>query len=236
MSQVTLCLDPEEFAGDTVRIEGDAYRHLFRARRLPKGARLRLVDGRGAARWGVVEVIDRRSAEVHLGEPTESNEPAYRLTLWIAAPRPERAAWLVEKTTELGVHAITFFSSERSPRRYGEGQGDRLRRMATAAVEQCHRARVPEITVGESWDRLEASLGAATEEDRIVLHPEGEEGGAWGAAGVGAGIVLVGPEGGFSAAEVEGLRGARFVLRGLGVRILRVETAAVVAASRLLLP
>jgi 16S rRNA (uracil1498-N3)-methyltransferase len=236
MSRVTLCVDPEDFAGDILRIEGDAYRHLFRARRLPKGTRLRLVDGRGSARWGMVEAIDRKSAEVHLGEATASNEPAYRLTLWVAAPRPERAAWLVEKTTELGVSAITFFSSERSPRHYGEGQGDRLLRMATAAVEQCHRARVPEITVGEDWSNLEASLGPANGEDRIVLHPEGEEGGSWGTAGAEAGIVLVGPEGGFSAAEVEGLRGAGFILRGLGERILRVETAAVVAASRLLLP
>ena len=236
MSRVTLCIDPKEFAGEVVHIEGDAYRHLFRARRLPKGAQLRLVDGRGSARWGTVETIHRRGAEVHLGDATSSNEPIYHLTLWIAAPRPERAAWLVEKTTELGVSAITFFSSERSPRRYGASQGERLRRMAVAAVEQCHRARVPKITVGEDWGTLEASLGAASGEDRIVLHPEGETTDPWRAPKAEAGIVLIGPEGGFSAAEVEVLRAVGFRQRGLGDRILRVETAAVVATARLLLP
>ena len=82
-----------------------------------------------------------------------------------AALRPERAAWLVEKATELGATAIHFFRSEHTPRNYGEGNLERWRRMAVAAVEQCHRATCPEISGVESWQNLLDAAGHHIDED-----------------------------------------------------------------------
>ena len=237
----TLLVEPAAFAGDEISIEGDAYRHLFRSRRLAVGATLRVVDGEGRARWGEVVRVDRRRGSAVLGDEAPTNEPDYRLHLVVGALRPERASWLVEKATEVGVAAITFFSSERSPRQYGTAQLERLRRVARAAVEQCHRARVPDLSGVLAWKEMPGLLAAnrsSSAERFVLLAPEARsaEMEGRGEEPKQKGFLVVGPEGGFSAEEVSQLRvdwGCRPV--ALGPRVLRVETAAVAGASGLLL-
>lgn len=92
---ITHLVSPDAFKGDEVVVDGQVYRHLFRARRLAVGARLRVVDGQGRARWAEVAGIDRRQARLVLGDGAPAHEPAYELTLIVAALRPERASWLV---------------------------------------------------------------------------------------------------------------------------------------------
>lgn len=233
MAMITHLTTPEAFDGTELVIEGPAYRHLFRSRRLAKGARIRLVDGKGRARWAEVRTIDRRTATLGLGEAAESHEPAYRLDLWVAALRPERAAWLVEKATELGAASIRFFRSERTPRNYGEGNIERWRRMAATAVEQCHRARCPEISGVETWQSLCEATGPYTDDanDLLVLDAEGYSSTHVVPPGK-AGMVVVGPEGGLSEAELAELEALDATPLSLGRRVLRVETAALVAAAR----
>lgn len=227
---VTLLLAPEIFAGEHARVDGPEYQHLFRARRLAKGEPLRVVDGQGEARWAQVAHVDRRHAELRLGAPAPSHEPGYELELLVAALRPERASWLVEKATELGVVAVRFFASERTPRHYGAGMLERLGRVARAAVEQCHRARLPEISGVHGWDELSTRVRAA--EDRWVADT------AQGSAElrpVGArGVVVIGPEGGLTERESESLDALGGTRVSLGARTLRVETAALAACARLL--
>ena len=228
-------LTPEELAGDTARVEGDAYRHLFRARRLAVGDRLRAVDGAGRARWAEVESVDRRAGVLRLGGEAPAHEPEYRLELLVATPKKERASWLVEKATELGVAAVRFVASERSPRDWGAGTRDRLVRMAVSAVEQCGRARVPEVTGVHGWDEVPGLLEGLG--DRWLLHTAQEsvgEGGFPPPVGT-SGAVLVGPEGGWTDAEADELRSLGCRPVHLGERVLRVETAAVVAAAQVLL-
>ncbi len=280
---ITVLLRPEDLAGDgvahdlvahdlvahdlvahdRVEIEGNAYRHLFRARRLETGSRLRAVDGKGRARWAEVVRVERRLATLSLGAPAPANEPEYRLHLWVAALRAERASWLVEKATEIGVYSIRFVTTERTPRKYAAASLERLRRVARAAVEQCHRSRVPEISGVEPWEVLTASLGETGRAgaDRYVLDldarrresglsskqqgmfgssehalqrrgwandSEPQAQGRWG-------LVLVGPEGGWSGTEKRQLRKLDCRAVSLGHRTLRVETAAIAAAAKLLL-
>lgn len=237
-AMVTLIVAPGDLERARVEVTGDDYRHLFRARRLAVGDRLRIVDGRGNARRAEVERVSRRSAELAVVGPAPTHEPTCRLELWVAALRAERASQLVEKTTEIGVFAIRFIASERTPRQYGVAHLERLRRVAAAAVVQCHRARVPEIAgvdPSEVWTRRLQELPASW--DRSLLHTasHAESTAASWPGDHDAGVVLIGPEGGWSdaeAAELERL-GCRAV--HLGPRILRVETAAVVAAARFLL-
>ncbi|HYU30993.1 MAG TPA: RsmE family RNA methyltransferase [Thermoanaerobaculia bacterium] len=234
MSFPTL-LAAEGVAGGELRVEGEAYRHLFRARRLAVGDRLRVVDGRGSARWGEVVRIDRSSGVLALREPAPVNEPAVRLDLLVPTLRPERASWMVEKVTELGVRAIHFLHTERAPRHFGEGTLDRLRRVAAAALEQCQGALLPEITGPHEWrelPRLAADAGS-----RWVLDPGGESvGSVRSVRSVGStAALLVGPEGGWSDSERAELRAAGWRAVGLGPRVLRIETAAVVGAAAVLL-
>jgi len=226
-----ITLVTEELDSGEVTVEGEAYRHLFRARRVPVGAALRVVDGRGHARWGEVARVDRSSAKVALGDPAPANEPSFRLELLVPTFRPERASWLVEKATEIGVSAIRFLNSERAPRTFGDGTIERMLRVAVAAVEQCHRSLVPEITGPDAWEEIgRLAIGI---EGRWFLDPQGAPGG-WGPLGT-SGALLVGPEGGWAPEEREQVLAEGWLPVGLGPRVLRIETAGLVGASMLLL-
>ncbi len=235
---ITVLLRPEDLTGDRVELEGATYRHLFRARRLPAGVRVRAVDGLGQARWAEVARVERRRAVLSLGESAPDNEPAYRLHLRVAALRSERASWLVEKATEIGVRSVGFIATERTPRKLSPAGLERLRRVARAAVEQSHRSRVPEISGVEAWETVTAFLSDAGDDaDRYFLDTGASSrsaGQSWPARGS-SGIVLIGPEGGWSDSETPQLDqlGCRAV--SLGRRTLRVETAAIAAAAKLLL-
>jgi 16S rRNA (uracil1498-N3)-methyltransferase len=226
-----LLVAPAELAGERLAIEGDAYRHLFRARRLERDARLRLVDGRGGARWAEIAALDRRHAELRLLGKAPARDPQRRVELFVAAPRPERAAWLVEKATELGVFAVRFVASERSVRGVDDKGLARLRRVSGAALEQCGGARLPELSGPHRLDEV-APLAAACAA-RYLLEPRGAE--RLPAGGAPAAAVLVGPEGGWSDGERAELTTIGVTAASLGERVLRVETAAVAAASLLLL-
>ena len=233
---ITVLVSPDGLAAGEARVEGDAYRHLFRARRLAAGDRIRAADGRGRARWGEVARVDRRAAVLALGEPAPANEPAWRLELVVAAPRRERASWLVEKATELGAAAVRLVAAERAPRDYGPGSLDRLRRVAAAALEQCHRAVLPEVTGIHPWDELPALLEPAAA--RWLLDPAPGARPAAEALGPPApgatGALLIGPEGGWTDPERAELTALGCAAVSLGDRVLRVETAAVAAAALLL--
>jgi 16S rRNA (uracil1498-N3)-methyltransferase len=225
-----LLVTPAELAGERVVVEGEPYRHLFRARRLATDARLRLVDGEGRARWAEVAAIDRRHAELRLLGPAPAHDPARRVELFVAAPRPERAAWLVEKATELGVAAVRFVASERAVRGVDEKSLARLRRIAGAALEQCGGARLPALSGPHDLGELPRllSIGVAA----YLLDPGATA--PLPAGGSEATAVLVGPEGGWSDDEAVALAAAGALRVRLGERVLRVETAAIAAAALLL--
>lgn len=217
-------------------LEGDAYRHLFRARRIGVGERLRVVDGEGHARWGEVIQVGRSAALIELAEPAAPNEPRLHLEVLVATLRPEPASWLVEKATELGAGAIRFLNTERGPRSFGPGTADRLRRVAVAAVEQCHRARCPEVTGPHPFAEV-ATLASAAHH-RWLLDPAATSpppASTLPPHGSPMESLLVGPEGGWSPAELETLDAAGWQRISLGPRILRIETAVLAGAALLLL-
>ncbi len=247
---ITVLLKPEELDSEHVELEGANYRHLFRARRLPVGVTIRVVDGLGRARWAEVERVERRRAVLSLAARAPSHEPAYRLHLWVAALRPERASWLVEKATEIGVRSICFIATERTPRKVTPSGLERLRRVARAAVEQSHRSRVPEITGAVPWETVvEALCDGGDDVDRYVLDTSGREeenspqkregqsrsnGFKSALPRMGRGWVMIGPEGGWSDSERRQLQELGFRAISLGRRTLRVETAAIAAAVKVL--
>jgi 16S rRNA (uracil1498-N3)-methyltransferase len=237
----THVVSPVEFDSTEIGVSGSAHHHLFRVKRLGVGDEVRIVDGEGRARRAVVARVDRAHAVLALGSAEPSRESPLALELLVAPPKPDRAAWLVEKATELGARAVRFVLSERAARgerAFGPAQILRLHRVAIAAVEQCGRARVPEVSgphpLGEALDRLAAPASGPA--DLLVLDPGGDPAERWAAEVAPAAAVLVGPEGGWTAAELEALdrRGGRRI--GLGERVLRVETAAVAACALLLVP
>jgi len=230
---ISLLVPAEGLVGGEWAVDGDAYRHLFRARRLAVGDRVRLADGAGAARWAEVAAVDKRSARLRLGEAAPVPEAAVRVTLLVAAPKKERASWLVEKVTELGVAAIRLIETERTPRGFGEGTVQRLERVAVAAFEQCGRGVLPAVSGTHGWGEVRGLVEGF--ESRWVLDlVEGAVPGGQMGAENGRVVVVVGPEGGWTEGERRELAewGCRAVV--LGPTVLRVETAAVVGAALVL--
>ena len=222
-----MLVTPTELAAGELWIEGDRYRHLFRARRLAVGDRLRLVDGGGRARRAVVERFEHGRTLLRLSAAESVHGPSRGVELLVAPPRPPRATWLVEKATELGVAAIRFIGAERAPRRYGDATLARLRRVATAALEQSEQALLPELSGVHPWCELESLLASSAERRRLERGAE-----PWRPAiGDGRLALVIGPEGGWSEAETAALDELGCRATGLGPTVLRVETAAVVAAA-----
>ena len=220
---IHLLVEAGDLARETVEVEGADHRHLFRARRLQVGDRVRLVDGRGGARWSVVEKVAARRASLRTGEAAPALEPARRVALFVSAVRPERAAWLVEKATELGLRELRWFVSERTARSLPERALERQRRVAKSALEQSGGAWLPAI--GAPVPLIETAVGAGS----VVLHPGA--GTPFADVAGAAEAVVVGPEGGFTEREIEELTGRGAVAARLGPRVLRTETAAVAALA-----
>ncbi|MCH9646888.1 MAG: 16S rRNA (uracil(1498)-N(3))-methyltransferase [Deltaproteobacteria bacterium] len=230
MSAITsLLVSVEELASERLEISGEPYRHLFRARRLACGDRLRLVDGEGRARWARVAEVGAKSAWLEPGATAPSQDPVRRVRLLVASPRFQRATWLVEKATELGVAEIHFLSTERTPREYGEGNSRRLERIARSALEQSQGSLLPKLSCGCSFDEI-PRLAAGCEVTWYLDTTPSEEGPV-DTSGTDSTALVVGPEGGWSEGERARFEAWEIKSWSLGARVLRVETAAVVAAA-----
>ena len=143
--------------------------------------------------------------------------------------------WAIQKCTELGIDAITPIISERCEvRLHGDRQSKKLehwRRIVRSACEQCGRNRVPTVA---SPVRLTDWLQAIDVDLGLICHPQGTTiARAATATGSTPGTLamLVGPEGGFTADEVEHARHSGFQLTHLGPTIMRTETAPVAILS-----
>jgi 16S rRNA (uracil1498-N3)-methyltransferase len=140
-------------------------------------------------------------------------------------------AWLVQKATELGVARIVPITAERVVARPGAARGEERRarweRIARAAVKQSRRAIAPVV---EAPRRLADLLAETPGPDTIWLClPGAPSPAAAGPPPPARLLILVGPEGGFSAPEVEAARAAGARPVGLGPRTLRSESAGLVA-------
>jgi 16S rRNA (uracil1498-N3)-methyltransferase len=226
-----LYLEPEEFGASEVALTGPRARRLREVLRLREGATLQVFDGRGQEREACISSVGRGAqgaVTLVLGEAvTPAAEPPVPVTVVCAFPRASRGDWLVEKATEIGVAQLIPRLAARSVLEPGDGRVARWRRIAIEAAEQCERCFVPEIGG-------EPPAGAT----HVVAEPEATTSIGETVAALrsppSALVLHIGPEGGWSPEEVESFRASGASLVSLGPRLMRVETAAIVAAAQLL--
>jgi 16S rRNA (uracil1498-N3)-methyltransferase len=214
-------------------LKGDEARHLARVRRLRPGDVVEVFDGRGfATRAEVVEVGRDRVELRTLGDPIPDRAAACRLTLATAVPKGERFDWLIEKATELGVERLVPLVTERSVVDPRDAKLDRLRHVIVEAAKQCGRNRLMELDRSTPWP---AFLATQVETERWMAHPSGRSPDAWPKPRRGGHATLaIGPEGGFTEAEVEAAGAAGWRAIRLGATLLRIETAGLAGCSMLL--
>ena len=225
-----LHLAPDRISGGRATLTPEARHYLADVLRLAPGAPLEVFDGRG----GAYDAAFEEGESVALGPRREVPPPSARVWLAFALAKGEKAELVVQKATELGVARLLPFQAGRSVVRLDAGRAveraRRWRRVAEEAARQCGRSEVPEVSVPGT---LQSALAAAPAGFvRILFHAgDGEGLGALCAPGAEGFLAVVGPEGGFTGAEVDAARAAGCRLGSLGPRVLRAETAAIAAAA-----
>lgn len=220
--------------GLTVSLGGEAANHLSRVLRLQPGDTLVVFDGSGIDFSAEIIAIGRRDVRIRIGQNMEAaTESPADLTLLQGVCRGPRMDAVIQKSTELGVRRILPVLTGRSVVRLDDDQRERRRQhwrqVAISACEQCGRSCIPEVALPQSLPEVLAEGG--TGEVRLLLDPAATS--TMSSAGPlrGSIVLLVGPEGGLTPEERElatarGFRGVR-----LGPRILRTETAPLVALT-----
>lgn len=237
-------ISPQAMDGETgvAWIEGREAHHLRRVLRLAAGDRVVVTAGQGESWEATVHKMEPERVTVRLLRKLSSNETGLELILAQGLPKGDKMDFILQKGTELGIRRFVPLVTERTVIRLGEADKkkrlERWQRIAVEASKQSGRDLAPEVspvTNLEHW--ADALAGDIT----LIVPWEGEKAVSLKkeiapikVRGVGRVAVVVGPEGGLSSREIAwlGERGARTV--SLGPRILRTETAAIVACALIL--
>lgn len=208
--------------------------HVVRVLRMREGAPLIVFDGSGADHHAEIARIEGDKVVIRLGNTTPGTaESPLRITLVQGVSRSDRMDWTLQKATELGVAAVSPVLTSRSVVRLDEKQAEKKqihwRGIVIGACEQCGRSRVPAVTAPMA---LRSYLSTVRKEGmRLVLSPSAPAS-LTGIASLPAKVeLLIGPEGGLDDEELLGAQKAGFMPVRLGPRVLRTETAAVVALT-----
>ena len=225
---------PDMAAGGLGTLDADESRHAVRVLRLREGDPIHVTDGRGHLYACRIVAADDHTCTVEAAEvlPT-THSPLPTLHLAVAPTKnPSRMEWLVEKAVEVGVGEITLLQCDHSERTFLKT--DRLERLALSAMKQSLHTLLPKINPPVKLsDWLHSPLSTLHSPLKFIAHCEADQPrrplGEALAAGRDA-VVLIGPEGDFSPAEIALALDCGFQPVSLGPSRLRTETAALYAA------
>jgi len=212
-----------------VLLEGDEAHHLSHVCRFHVGDEVTLFNGDGREYSARIMQISRRQVELEItAMQSPERELPYPLHIAVTLPKGERADWLVEKLTELGVTTLVPLQSRRSVVRPSISKLDRLRRLVIEASKQCGRNHLMTIDASTDWATYWPKVPPQWQ--RLIAHPTGS---SWHEKLERPTVVAIGPEGGFDDSELVDAIAAGWRCVALGPRILRIETAAVACAALL---
>ena len=237
-------LDDAQISDDTAVVTGSDAHHLLHVLRMGVGDTFTVVDDRGVERVATITEAAEDRLRAALGQPRRSPvEPRLHLTLYHGLPRASRYEASLRMCTELGVSAFVPVLSAKSVVRLSGGAVERKRqrwqRIVEEAAKQCGRARLPDVLPPMPWldalahFRADGAPGvmpsaALAGSDAPSLASRASELARQDAERL---ALFIGPESGFDLSEEADARDAGVTLVTMGPRVLRTETAAVVAAA-----
>jgi 16S rRNA (uracil1498-N3)-methyltransferase len=241
MSANRFFIPASDFEREQVRLGREQAHQIGHVLRLKAGDAITVLDDSGQEYDVVLTTVGPSEAMGQItGRRRAPGEPTVQLTLFQSLLAREKFEWVLQKATEVGVVQIVPVLTERSlvrVKRMEPARLDRWRRIVTEAAEQSHRGRIPKL---ESVSAFGEAVGRRSDFDRCLIAAPSPAAVALrealrGAAGAETSIaLLVGPEGGFTPQEVALACEKGAIPIGLGPRVLRTETAAVVAAALVL--
>jgi 16S rRNA (uracil1498-N3)-methyltransferase len=211
-----------------VVVDGPEAHHLAVVCRARPGTRVCLFNGDGHEYPALVREASRRGVTLDVvGAEAPERELGFRVEVAAPLPKGDRAQFLIEKLTELGVTSFVPLRTARSVVQPRENTREKLERYVIEASKQCGRNVLLRVETPVDW--VEYCRRGDLPGLRILAHI-GETEADWPARQDVA--LAVGPEGGFTEEEVAEARQAGWRLVGLGPRTLRVETAALLLAAQ----
>ena len=221
-------------------IEGVDARHISKVLRMQPGAQLQIVSDDGVSAVAEITAIDSERVTVRcLEKLAESHEPRVKLVLAQGLAKGEKMDFIIQKAVEMGAYSVIPVAMEHSVVRLDGAKAakkvERWQKIAESAAKQSKRDIIPEVQPVQSMAEMLAKCTCQTKiiayecEDRLSLKAALRAGEA--AGGISELLLIIGPEGGISEAELEQARQAGAVPVSLGRRILRAETAGLVAIS-----
>ncbi len=234
----------------SVVLQGSEAQHLTRVMRGKCGDRVELFDGSGWQWSAEIEEVGRNEATLKILRTDEVDlEPALALTVGIALPKGDRQKWIIEKLVELGVTTVIPLTTTRGVAQPVDKALVRLRNHVISASKQCGRNQLLEIGEVASLEAFLQRKG----ENRYIAHPKSAQVRDNNSAAdtlnaheignisirniqveSGTAVVAIGPEGGFSTEEIAIAAKLQWEIVDMGSRVLRIETAALAFAARLL--
>ncbi len=226
--------------GDRIEIEGALAHRLTRVLRMRQSDEVILFDGSGEdVRVRLEDATDRRIGAAVVGRGPGPREPRLRVRLYQSITKGDRFEWLLEKATEIGVAAVTPLVAARAVvKTSADGnRAERWRRIVVEAAEQCERSAVPKIGAPIAFDEALRSAagvlllpyedaGETAPSINDVLNRRVDD--VFSLAAV---SIFIGPEGGYEPSEIERAQAAGVEIVTLGDRVLRSETAGLVAIT-----
>ena len=222
---------PAQITNSSITLDNDESHHLARVLRLLPGAVVFVFDGTGNEYECKIAQVSKSKTELNvIAQLSNEVESPLQLTLGQALIKSDKFDWVVQKATELGVTRIVPLITEHSEFRKADGREQRLqrwRRIALEATKQCGRRKLPEISDVQNFQQFCEQQIAG---QRLIFSERGGSGIASLAAAATISIAI-GPEGGWSKAEIDLANAQGFIALSLGNRILRTETAALAALA-----
>lgn len=229
---------PDAIRGRAVTFPASQAHQLREVLRMQAGAEIWVLDNRGSEYRVRLEHVSKENVRGAVVEQRPARgEPQTEIVLYQALLKADKFEWVLQKGTEVGISEFVPVATERTVAdRVSQSKLRRWTQIVTEAAEQAGRAKIPVLAPLRTWQ--EALADAAGRGGALIVPYEGaaDEDLASALAAVGALPIqlMVGPEGGFSQGEIHAAaaQGAHIVT--LGPRILRAETAGLVAASAIL--
>lgn len=239
---------PDHIAGSTVTLSAHETHHLMHVLRMTPGDETFVFDGRGREYRCSFRKVENNHAQLEIADAlSDVVESPLHLTLAQALAKGEKFDFIIQKATELGVSGIaplvTRYSDVRLDDQQKTKRVERWRRISLEAMKQCGRRQLVEITEPLTIRQFIAANEASSGSPGVASHIPpalllfSERGGAAVTDALAeiskpcAVVALIGPEGGWSDDELEALNDCGCKTVTLGPRVLRTETAAVVAVT-----
>ncbi len=219
--------DQALLSGELVVLSEGESHHAVSVRRLHEGDSVILINGKGVKANAVIDVIRKRQVSVRINEVEIVASPDFEITIAAAVPKGDRSKTMLDMLTQLGVKAFIPLQCEFSVSKINDKHMDKWQRGIIEACKQSENPFIPEL---RSLMTPQQAVESVTQSDMLTYYAD-QEGVSVPQIAHSNALIMIGPEGGFSANEMQYFQNKGVTAVKLGSHILRTETAAISAAA-----